>query len=195
VSPGIGHARDDAAAGAESLRLSRRLAHAAEAELRIVRRMSTASRWPAVRTCVVVINTLGDGWIYALAALAVVARMGLAGGRVIATALAAAAGSHLIYAFVKRRTKRLRPFERDASIESVARILDRYSFPSGHCMTVTAVAVPIIAAIPPWRPAAVITFVLVALCRLLAGHHYPSDLAAGALIGLLVSVPVVLLVR
>ncbi len=157
--------------------------------------MSTASRWPAVRTCVVIINGLGDGWIYALAALAVVARMGLAAGRVVATAAAAAAGSHLIYAFAKRRIKRLRPFERDANIESVARVLDRYSFPSGHCMTLTAVAVPIIAAIPVWWPAAVLTFMLVALCRLLAGHHYPSDLAAGALIGLLVSVPVVLLLQ
>lgn len=163
--------------------------------MRIVRRMSTASRWPAVRTCVVVINGLGDGWIYALAALAVVARMGQAAGRVVATAAAAAAVSHLIYAVVKRRTKRLRPFERDASIEPVARILDRYSFPSGHCMTVTAVAVPIIDAIPVWWPAAVLIWMLVALCRLLAGHHYPSDLAAGALIGLLVSVPVVRLMQ
>lgn len=195
MSPGIGHARNDAASGAESLRLSRRFAHAAEAELRIVRRISTASRWPAVRTCVVIINGLGDGWIYALAGAAVFARLGLAASRVVVTAVAAAAVSHLIYAVVKRRTKRLRPFERDANIESVARILDRYSFPSGHCMTITAVAVPIIDAIPAWWPAAALTWVVVALCRLLAGHHYPSDLAAGALLGLLVSIPVVRLMQ
>ena len=182
--------RDRAGTNTESLRLSRWIVRATEADLWIVRRVSTASRSRVVRACVLFINRLGDGWVYILVALAVIAHVGSAAVRVIAAASVAVAVSHLIYAVVKRRTKRLRPFERDATIEPVARVLDRYSFPSGHCMTIAAVAVPIVVAIPARGPAAVAGFVAVALCRLLAGHHYPSDIASGALLGLLVSLPV-----
>lgn len=168
------------------------MAQAAETELQIVRRASATSRRRAVRAVVILVNRLGDGWLYLLIGLAVFLRLGPAGLRVIAAAGLAAAVSHLIYALVKRRVKRLRPFERDATIASVARVLDRYSFPSGHCMTVAAVAVPVVVAVPAWRVPALAGMALIALCRLLAGHHYPSDIATGALLGLAVSVPVAL---
>lgn len=178
----------------ENRKLKRWVARAAEIELSIVRNACAVSRPRPIRAGVAIINFLGNGWIYILVGLAVIIRAGLSAPRVIAAATVGTVFSHLIYKFVKRRTKRLRPFERDASILPVARVLDRYSFPSGHCMTVTAVAVPIIFAIPAWWPAAAVGLLLIAASRLLAGHHYPSDVGSGVLLGILVSVPSSLLI-
>ncbi|MEU0677229.1 phosphatase PAP2 family protein [Streptomyces sp. NPDC006172] len=61
---------------------------------------------------------------------------------------------------------------------------DSSSFPSGH----TAAAVAFTAAVAPSWPAAgaacAVPAVLVALERVQSGAHYPSDVAAGAAIGL-----------
>ena len=184
---------DSAGVVTEGLRLSRWMTRATEADLWIVQRASAVSRLRMVRAFVLFINLLGNGWVYILVGLGLIAHMGSAAVRVIAAASVAAAASHLIYTVVKRRTRRLRPFERDATIKPVSGVLDRYSFPSGHCMTVVAVAVPIVVANPAWWLTAAAGFVMVALCRLVAGHHYPSDVASGALLGLLVSAPVALL--
>lgn len=62
---------------------------------------------------------------------------------------------------------------------------DSSSFPSGH----TAAAVAFTAAVvPSWRAAGMacgVPAALVAVKRVQSGAHYPSDVAAGAAIGLL----------
>jgi membrane-associated phospholipid phosphatase len=58
------------------------------------------------------------------------------------------------------------------------------SFPSGHACDAMVAAVVNWCAWPKLRPLAAAWFVLIAAARLVALDHFPSDLAAGALIGL-----------
>jgi membrane-associated phospholipid phosphatase len=57
------------------------------------------------------------------------------------------------------------------------------SFPSGHAITSFALAFAVTAAWPPARIAMVVYAVLIAVSRLVLLAHHPSDVVAGALIG------------
>ncbi|WP_217239376.1 phosphatase PAP2 family protein [Streptomyces sp. AC555_RSS877] len=89
---------------------------------------------------------------------------------------------------VKHMWRRRRPPEEWISPEEVRERPDSPSFPSGH----TAAAVGFTAAVAtvwPWPGAAcAVPTALVAYERVHSGAHYPSDVAAGALIGLAASV-------
>lgn len=63
---------------------------------------------------------------------------------------------------------------------------DRYSFPSGHtayAALVAAVLWPVVR--PLWRPLLLAFVVWVAWSRIAAGAHFPADVAAGSLVGIL----------
>jgi undecaprenyl-diphosphatase len=80
--------------------------------------------------------------------------------------------------------------DRDGALESLLKPLDRYSCPSGHCMTVAALSLPIGFVMPGFAPALVALLVLIGWARLAAAHHYPSDLVLGTLMGYGVAWPV-----
>ncbi|MGW0612937.1 phosphatase PAP2 family protein [Streptomyces sp. NPDC002788] len=88
------------------------------------------------------------------------------------------AGAHLISMGVKRVVRRPRP----AHVEPLVRTAGRHSFPSSHATSAAAAAVAFGAlgarAVPPLAAA-------VCVSRLVAGVHYPSDVAAGAALGAL----------
>ncbi|MCX5385181.1 phosphatase PAP2 family protein [Streptomyces sp. NBC_00083] len=95
------------------------------------------------------------------------------------TALVAAA--HLASMGVKRLVRRPRPSL--AAAEPLVRTAGRHSFPSSHASSAAAAAV----AYGALRPAGahLVPPLAAAVCvsRLVAGVHYPSDIAAGALLG------------
>jgi undecaprenyl-diphosphatase len=62
---------------------------------------------------------------------------------------------------------------------------DRYSFPSGHATRMAAIAVVVGHLEPRLIAASYLLALLVALCRIMVGVHYPSDVLAGLLIGAL----------
>lgn len=129
------------------------------------------------------ISRLGNGvfWYSLMAALLlldptaapVVARMVL-GGLLCLT----------IYKWLKAKTSRPRPYQVYVAIAAAAPALDRFSFPSGH--TLHAVCFSMIAsqAFPALAPLLWSFTALVAASRPILGLHYPSDVIAGALIGL-----------
>lgn len=90
------------------------------------------------------------------------------------------AGAHLVSMGVKRLVRRPRP----ATVAPLVRTAARHSFPSSHATSAAAAAV---AVGPAGSRAAsrVIPALAGAMClsRLVAGVHYPSDVAAGALLG------------
>ncbi|WP_327295757.1 phosphatase PAP2 family protein [Streptomyces sp. NBC_01197] len=96
-----------------------------------------------------------------------------------ATALVGTA--HLASMCVKRVVRRPRP--RLAARLPLVRTAGRYSFPSSHASSATAAAVAFGALRPAGRR--LVTPLAAAMCvsRLVVGVHYPTDVAAGALLG------------
>ncbi|MET9162657.1 phosphatase PAP2 family protein, partial [Streptomyces parvulus] len=88
------------------------------------------------------------------------------------------AGAHLGSMAVKRVVRRPRP----AHVVPLVRTAGRHSFPSSHATSAAAAAVAFGAlGVPAVRPLAA----AVCASRLVAGVHYPSDVAAGAALGAL----------
>lgn len=156
-------------------------------EVELCRILNRASRWRVVHRAFVAISRLGDGifWYALMVVLPVVhGNYGLKAG--LHMALTGAVGV-IIYKLTKTRAVRERPFVTHGSVTCECRPLDRYSFPSGH--TLHAVSFTIVACHynPEWLPVLGVFAILVALSRVILGLHYPTDVAAGAFIGLVLS--------
>ncbi|KOT95252.1 phosphatase PAP2 family protein [Streptomyces ardesiacus] len=88
------------------------------------------------------------------------------------------AGAHVVSMGVKRIVRRPRP----AHVVPLVRTAGRHSFPSSHATSAAAAAVVFggLGVRAAWPLAAA-----VCASRLVAGVHYPSDVAAGAALGAL----------
>jgi undecaprenyl-diphosphatase len=152
-------------------------------ELRIVGAQRRLSDLLPLRALARAANWLGDGWLYVVlaAGLLVDARRGLP---VLASAAIAVELAHAVYPWIKSRVARPRPFERSPLLQPYIRVLDRYSFPSGHCMTATAAAMPFAQGYPDLAWLAATVWAVIAWARMACAHHYPTDLLAGAALGL-----------
>ncbi|MDM5175755.1 phosphatase PAP2 family protein [Massilia sp. DJPM01] len=166
------------------------LLRAGRLELIIVQRIVPLARYRIVRFTTNIINLLGNGWVYAPLAGAIFLAQIRHPVAVLQAALLSTLIAHLFYRVLKQRVARLRPFERDPALRSLTKVLDKYSFPSGHCMTLTTALVPIAHAAPATLPLAAGALALLALCRLIAAHHYPSDVLAGIGLGAAIALPV-----
>lgn len=146
------------------------------------------------------ITSLGLGWVQLLAVLVAtlfVARRQAVGVRgrsawraVFLPALVAFLGSGLTVQLLKRAVPRLRPSNLpDALVAPDERIFHN-SFPSGHTATAFALAFWLFLQLYRtrhrlWGYGALLLAGLVGLSRIYRGVHYPSDVLAGALIGVL----------
>jgi undecaprenyl-diphosphatase len=141
-----------------------------------------------VRQFFTVVSRLGDGvlWYALIASLpALYGRHGV----VVALQMAAtAAVASRLYALMKRHFGRERPYVTFASIDCAVPALDRYSFPSGH--TLHAVCLTMLASyhFPALAYLLVPFTLLVMLSRVVLGLHYPTDVLAGTVVGLALSV-------
>jgi undecaprenyl-diphosphatase len=76
--------------------------------------------------------------------------------------------------------QRHRPFEHELGPP-----MSSWSFPSGHSATSFACATVLSAFAPRWRVPFFLLATLIALSRLYNGVHYPTDVVAGAVLGVL----------
>ena len=136
-----------------------------------------------LRKAFVVVSRLGDGafW-YAFAALLPVL-YGEAGWRASLRMTAVGVSGVLLYKWLKERLMRERPCVSLIGIVRGTPPLDRYSFPSGHTLHAVSFTTVIVASFPALAWLCVPFAALVAMSRVVLGLHYPSDVAAGALIG------------
>jgi undecaprenyl-diphosphatase len=152
-------------------------------ELRLLRRFALYRSRPAALKLALVVNRLGDGWIYPILALVVLAYPGWIPIKVVLTALLAAGLAHVVYPLIKTYMARPRPFEKDLTLIVAAAPLDKYSCPSGHVMTATAVFLPFALASLPLGLGLLVVWCLFAWARIVLAHHYASDLVAGVAVG------------
>jgi undecaprenyl-diphosphatase len=82
---------------------------------------------------------------------------------------------------IKYAVRRKRPWDQP---QFYAVKHDRYSFPSGHATRMMAIAAVLTRFSPSVAIAGYVLAVVVAVCRVLVGVHYVSDVVVGALIGL-----------
>ncbi|HEX4971469.1 MAG TPA: phosphatase PAP2 family protein [Steroidobacteraceae bacterium] len=138
---------------------------------------------PAVRDIFAAISKLGDGsfWyvlivllpvVYGETALYPAVRMAIVG--VVGVAL---------YKYLKSRLVRERPYISLAGITAGTRALDRYSFPSGHTLHAVSFTTLAVTSFPELAWLLVPFAGLIAASRVVLGLHYPTDVAAGAIIG------------
>jgi len=89
----------------------------------------------------------------------------------------------LLYKYLKSRLVRERPYISLAGIVPGTPALDRYSFPSGHTLHAVSFTVLAVESFPQLTWLLVPFAALVAASRVVLGLHYPTDVAAGAVIG------------
>ena len=150
-------------------------------ELRLCRTLNRLSD-PWIRLLRVV-SRIGDGGIW-YAHIALVPWVFGTGLQELVLLAAQGLASTLVYKGIKLGTRRTRPgHHASGDVRLLAAALDRYSFPSGHTQHAVGFSIVLTEAHPVlgvyvWP----FTF-LVALSRVALGLHYPTDVAAGAVLG------------
>ena len=135
----------------------------------------------------VVYTALGNGGLafIVLAILLLLFRKTRRAGASAAIALAAGAVcTNLIF---KPLVSRPRPWIAMEGWETLVTSSDMHSFPSGHTTAAFAFAVALCAVLPQkWaKAAALIAAALMGFSRLYVGAHFPTDVLAGAVVGVL----------
>ena len=129
------------------------------------------------------VSMSGDGWLYALIALALMRFDPIHGKTLLFTLMLAFAVEVPLYVVLKNVLKRQRPYQRLA-IRAVITASDKFSFPSGH----TTAAFMFCAIVGAYFPHAFLLLMLwataVGVSRVALGVHYVTDIVAGALLGL-----------
>lgn len=150
-------------------------------------RCNRLARREAVRRYFSVVSRLGDGvaWYSLLAMLPLVA-----GPAALAPSLhmgLTALGGVAAYKLIKGMLNRERPFASHGAVEALLPPLDRYSFPSGHTLHAVAFTIMLAHYYPALLIVAVPFALSVALSRVMLGLHYPTDVAAGAVVGAMIA--------
>jgi undecaprenyl-diphosphatase len=166
------------------------LARLSSVELYVVHRFVDTTRHRLVRAAAIAVNWLGDGWFYLVLAAASIMAAGEKALPVVAVGALSAGVLHCLYPVLKRWIARPRPYQRDASLVPLLAAMDEHSFPSGHAMTMSAALVPLVLGFPQMLGLAIALWLLSAWARLASAHHYPSDVAVGAMLGVSVSYPI-----
>jgi undecaprenyl-diphosphatase len=132
------------------------------------------------------IGSLGVIWLVIAAVLAVVWRR----PSIFLTVLAADVLADLAAELGKVIVQRHRPFETQIGPKSNA-----HSFPSGHTATAFACATVLAHFVPRWRVPFFVLAALIGLSRVYNGMHYPTDVLAGAVLGVLIALLLLAVVR
>lgn len=126
----------------------------------------------------------GFVWLVVAAIAAVFPARRMAAWRVV---LAIAMASLIVDGVIKQVSDRPRPFE----VLPEARLIDQRpltsAFPSGHAARAFAGALAVSRLLPSWQPAWWSLAALIAFSRIYVGAHWPSDVLAGAVIGVAIA--------
>ncbi|MGD8842698.1 MAG: phosphatase PAP2 family protein [Gammaproteobacteria bacterium] len=150
-------------------------------------RFNRVSAYRSVEWFFRVVSRLGNGVFWYSLILVLPAVYGTTGWHASLHMLLSTVPALLIYKALKKTTSRQRPCKVHPRIKQKTAALDQFSFPSGH--TLHAVNFTLVCGhyLPELLAPLSLFSALVALSRPVLGLHYPSDVAAGALLGTLVA--------
>ncbi|MDZ7265794.1 MAG: phosphatase PAP2 family protein [candidate division KSB1 bacterium] len=138
----------------------------------------------AVDRLMYVASRSGDGQFYAILGLVVGVTDHEMARRFLPAGLLAFALQVPLYLLVKRKVKRPRPFEQIPGLQHLIAPPDRFSFPSGHTAGAGLMATLISAYYPAGAMVSCLWAGVIAFSRVYNGVHYPTDVLAGALLGI-----------
>ena len=139
-------------------------------------------RW--FRVWMIAATRFGDGPGWAAVGVGLVAA-GSHGRATAAAAMVAALLASGVFMGLKRRFRRRRPCDMASHLFFDVRPPDAFSFPSGHTMNAFAIATVLALSFPPLLPALAFLAASIGASRVVLGLHYPSDVGAGAALGVL----------
>lgn len=129
------------------------------------------------------ISRLGDGLLYLLLGLGLALLDGAQGQQFLFSGLFAYGIELPLYLLLKNTIRRDRPCHRFDDCQAAIEPSDKFSFPSGHAAAAFLFATLVMTWYPGMLLPAFMLAALIGLSRILLGVHYPTDIAAGALLG------------
>ncbi|NVK87702.1 MAG: phosphatase PAP2 family protein [Gammaproteobacteria bacterium] len=136
-----------------------------------------------VRNC----SRLGDGPLYFIIAVLLLILEPQFGQAFFLTALLAFSIEVSSYLILKNIIQRDRPQQKIVGLKALICPSDKFSFPSGHTGAAFVFALLVGQFYNAFFIAALIFATLVGLSRVLLGVHYPGDILAGSLLGIVAS--------
>ncbi len=161
------------------------LQRAIEKELNFCLLVNQSLSAPVIQRFFAIISRLGDGvfWYSLIACLPFY--FGSDALKVSGLMVVVGVANLIIYKLLKNITCRERPCNTNQQIIPGARLLDHYSFPSGHTLHAVAFTIIVLSFYPVLGWLLIPFASLVAMSRVILGLHYPTDVVAGALIATL----------
>src|SRR2546423_5824893 len=145
---------------------------------RLMRRMNRwrAPRW--IRIWMIAATRMGDGWIWYGLGLMLLASGGPQRFSAIGAAGLAAVLGIFVFKALKRLSQRPRPCQIEPHCWSKVLPPDQFSFPSGHTMTASSIAIVVSYFYPALDLA-----LSIAVSRIVLGMHFLSDVLAAVVMG------------
>jgi len=132
-----------------------------------------------------ILSRLGDGHMYMIIGILIMAFDSRSATVIIPAGLMAFGMEIMGQMLIKHVTKRPRPYVRHETIHLMVAPPDKYSFPSGHTAAAFCFALLIASSYSHLAPLLYVFASLVAISRIANGVHYPSDVVAGMVLGLI----------
>ena len=164
--------------------LSEWIARADAAEYALCRRLNRGAAFAVPRRIFQIASRLGDGAIWYAVIVALPLLYGRGAVRPAAVMALTGVAGLALYRLLKHTLARERPFMTHSNIDLGMAPLDRYSFPSGHTLHAVCFTVQAAVHYPALGWVLIPLTLLIAGSRTVLGLHYPTDVLAGALIGL-----------
>ncbi len=164
------------------------LQRAVELELAFCLRVTHKCNIYVVQRFFAIISRLGDGVLWYSLMLCLPFVDGWNGLQIALLMVAVGTVNLMLYKVLKRKTSRERPYAANRDIHLGTRPLDQYSFPSGHTLHAVSFSLILIFFYPALTWILIPFTLLVAMSRVILGLHYPTDVLAGATIGLLTAI-------
>jgi undecaprenyl-diphosphatase len=136
---------------------------------------------------VALMSKTGDGYLYFFIGLALWLFEPDYGQLFLFTALMAYALELPVYVVLKKLFKRPRPCDLLNNFDAYVTPSDKFSLPSGHTAAAWLMASIVAHFYPPFAVLAYTWASLIGLSRILLGVHYPSDVIAGASLGIFIA--------